>query len=368
MKPCLIEQCTGCMVCANICPEKCITLKPDILGFLYPEIDESKCIHCNLCVKHCHINNNIKSAVSEKCYAAIAKDEAEYNTSTSGGIATVVSQYIIEKGGVVYGCTGTNGTDIKHIRIDQKKDLNKLKGSKYVESNLSDILPYLKADVASGKPVLFIGTPCQVSGIKSYLRSPDNLFTIDLICHGTPSRKLLKEHLETSGCKQCSEITFREGTHYTLKVKHEQKVIYKKSHLKDLYYIGFTKSLFLRHSCYNCLYSTQARCSDITLGDFWGLKNQKFEAVNGISLVILNTNKGEKIFCGISELIHKEVRKFSEALEHNPRLLSPVKQHKNTKRFRKLYPRMGFRKASQLCLIPNIIKYRILDVYQRIKK
>ena len=274
------SNCTGCGLCAVVCSRNAISLQKKELGHLYPVIDPVKCTSCGLCQKKCPSNNTPKQSAPLKAFVAFAKDEKEYKTSTSGGAAAIFSNYIIEQGGTVYGCAvcNINSTtlDIKHIRVDCKKDLVKLKGSKYVQSRITEILPLIKEDVKSVKKVLFIGTPCQVSAvINLFPKVPENLYLVDIICHGVPSLDLLQRHIKSKiGNCPIDNVRFRDNN-FILQLYQQDKVLYKsylfKERYKDEYYNAFIDGFTYRGSCHNCKYACSSRISDITIGDFWGL-------------------------------------------------------------------------------------------------
>ena len=366
MSICSLENCTGCMACMNVCPKSCITAVENDIGHIFPEIDAGKCVDCGLCKKVCPSINKLQKNVPSNAYAAINKDAKEYLESSSGGAAAVLSKYIIENGGIVYGCTGAMGYDISHIRVDNVKDLWKLRGSKYVESRIGDVYDPIKKDLQNGKTVLFIGTPCQTAAMRSFFKDNEKLYLVDLICHGVPPQKLLKEHLKTIEKTCPDEISFRDGTDYVLKIIKDKNTIKKKKSLFDLYFTGFNKSLYLRESCYNCIYSEKNRVSDITIGDFWGVGKLGFRCADGISVILTNTEKGKRLFKMCSELLTYEEREVSEAVKGNTNLNRPSVKHKNCDKFRKLYPRLGFKKAANRCLVVNRIKYLVLAVYQSI--
>ena len=192
---CAAPECTGCLACLNVCPKHAIGVTEGFLGEILPTIDEDKCVDCGLCDKICPSLNPSPMHLPMDCYAAWTKNEVDYVSATSGGMATAISKSVISKGGVVYGCAA-HGLQVKHMRCATMKDVEKLKGSKYVQSEMGDLYQALKKDVLEGLTVLFIGTPCQVAGVKNYLRQEyDNLLTVDLICHGVPSQQSLHASL-----------------------------------------------------------------------------------------------------------------------------------------------------------------------------
>lgn len=365
---CNKEHCSGCGACTNACPKQCIIMSEDEIGHFFPEIDQDNCVDCGLCKRICPAINEPQKNIAPFAYAAVSKNNNEYITSSSGGAASVFSRHIIDNGGVVYGCTGTNGTDVCHIKVNNADDLWKLKGSKYVESRLGDTFKNIRNDLEDGKMVLFIGTPCQVAGAKSLFSKYDSFYCVDLICHGVPSQKLLKEHISNVLDFEPDEIKFRNNTQYGLSLKKDNVNLKVIPHFYDLYFIGFSKALYFRKSCYNCKYAANGRTSDITVGDFWGIKNTDLDARNGLSVILPNTEKGKKLVEDCNDLLFLEKHDIDEAINGNPQLRRPSFRHKNTDKFRKLYPEIGFEKAAKRCLWKNRIKYFILAVYLKITK
>ena len=183
----------------NVCPKDAITLvEQDPLGHIYPLIDSTKCIDCHLCEKTCPANHPKDLHTPIAAYAAVSRDYDDLMTSSSGGASSVMATAIIKQGGVVYGCVQENYRDIRHQRIHSLTDVHKLKGSKYVQSNINYIFKDVLADLKRGVPVLFSGTPCQIAGLRAYLRKDyENLYLVDLVCHGVPSQQLLQENVES---------------------------------------------------------------------------------------------------------------------------------------------------------------------------
>ncbi len=366
------KNCTGCSACMNICPCGAISMKENVVGHKFPSIVANACVDCSLCEEVCPaIKKKTEYRAPQLAYAAWAENQQEHHSSTSGGIAAVVSRYVINNGGVVYGCTCNSGGIIEHERISEEDQLYKLKGSKYVQSDIGYIYRQIKSDLEMDVIVLFIGTPCQVSGLKSYLaKEYDKLWTIDLICHGVPPQKLLFEHLEEQGIerKEITNIKFREQSGFYVSVQSGEKTLYRKSDLKDIYYSAFFDALTYRESCINCLYAKPQRVGDLTIGDFHGLgKVIPFnENRNGlVSVVLVNTPKGQHIIkeCDGKLVLHE--RPVSEAVSGNPQLNHPSKRRADYEKFVKRYTKDGFGKAAKKTLKIRRIKNVILSVLQK---
>ena len=348
------SNCTGCGLCSHICPTKCIAMKEGKLGHLFPFVDNQKCIQCNLCVKTCPSNSQFTFHYPLTAYAAWAKDENEYVSSTSGGAASVFSREIIRRGGVIYGCTMTSDCAVKHIRVDNEERLQELKGSKYVQSNLIDIFHSLIEDVHTSMPVLFIGTPCQVAAIKSFFKSePDNLLLIDIVCHGVPSLRILQDYLNNKlGKSSFDELSFRQGNRLNMVIKNEGKVIYNAYYKDDLYYKLFMLGFTYRDSCHHCQYAQPNRVSDVTIGDFWGLGKMGACDIpdhnNGISVILPITNKGMSLIQSVKEKLNIYERPIEEAIEGNSQLKAPSLAGKRIKLFQNLVPVLGINMAYKL--------------------
>lgn len=218
---CPIEKCTGCQACYNTCKHGAIKMMPDGCGFIYPMIDNDECINCGLCKRSCPVNEKTLLLYPQSCYAATLKSDADLYASASGGAATAFMRTVISDGGVVYGCTGEDVYNVHHVRIDSLSDIDRLRGSKYVQSQIGDAYIKVKKDLKEEKPVLFIGTPCQIAGLQAFLRKDyTNLITVDLVCHGVPSQKMLNENIhyyttdadafypQMQFCKNCIWMVF----------------------------------------------------------------------------------------------------------------------------------------------------------------
>lgn len=322
------KKCTGCSACMNICPKKAITMKRDNEGFLHPEINQEKCINCGLCKRTCPVLNTTTNSSINKCYVAYNKDSKVKENSSSGGIFDSIARLILKDKGLVIGAAFNKDNKLNHIIIEKEKDLDKVKGSKYLQSNLNNIFTYVKENIKDNK-ILFVGTPCQVAGLKAYLKKDyENLICIDLFCHGVPSPKLFDKYvneLEERHNDKLLNYNFRDKStgwdNYSNKATFKNKE-YKELQKDNNYMKLFLLDIALRESCYDCNFKLGNKYSDITLGDFWGVNNYYPEMYNkkGVSAIIINTAKGLDIFNKISSNLEYKNCKLEEILSGNPSL------------------------------------------------
>lgn len=333
---CEDSVCTGCSACLNVCPKEAITMLEDIYGFLHPSIENDKCIDCGLCKKVCPQNTKPLFVEAIKVYASVAKDENIHQKSTSGGIATALSYKIINEGGVVYGAAFDDDFNLIHQRIENIDDLQKLQGSKYVQSNISKTYRDVKTDLSFHK-VLFVGTPCQIAGLINYIptKLKSNLYTVSFICGGVPSVKFLKSNL-TKYLGSTVKLRFRNGADYGFWLTQKNDSIIHICRDDSRYFRGFDKRITLRKSCYNCQYARNERIGDLTIGDFWGLKYGQFSTgiTDGVSIIICSTEKGQTLINDSKSILNIEEHDLCEALEMNPRLSSFVQYTPNVDKFR----------------------------------
>lgn len=337
-------RCTGCMACMNICPNGAIKLVESEDGFIYPEIDDKKCTRCNLCKNICPVNKVYKNKIeSPQCYATKNKNTVDREQSSSGGMMALLAKNILKNDGVVYGATLEN-KKVKHIRIDTIDDLYKIMGSKYVQSEIDYIYREVKKDLQSNKTVLFVGTPCQIEGVKAYLtKEYDNLICVSIMCHGVPSPQVFKRYLEEKekiNQAEIDNIQFRNkenGWHkYNVQYHFKNGQDEKEYFVNDIYMQGFLKNYFLRESCYNCeMRFHKKNSADLMIGDFWGIENvfPEMDDDKGISALIVNTEKGEKLFNKVKTDIEYRQTDFESILKGNPLLMSSVKYTKNREKF-----------------------------------
>jgi coenzyme F420-reducing hydrogenase beta subunit len=351
------ENCCGCSACFNVCPVGAITMQPDEEGFLYPVINQSECTDCNKCAEVCPIRSgkNIKAVHIPKFYAAKHKSEDVLMESTSGGAFTAISDVFLKIGGVVYGADFDAGFKIVHRRAENEKQRNRMRVSKYAQSDLGNVFLQVRDDLANNKHVLFTGTPCQVAGLRGFIGdSPpvENLYLCDLICYGIPSPLVWKDYkdlLEKEYGGKLTEVQFRSKMVEWNRGNSNKSFMFKTSnsdeiHSDDRFYkLFFGAKTIMRPSCEVCSYTDIHRVSDITIADYWGIEKYAPEWMDarGVSLVMVNTAKGARIFKKCSHDLNTEERPAKEALAEQQRLSSPVKFPENRKEFWDKYRRLG---------------------------
>lgn len=322
------KTCTGCGVCKIICPQKCISMRSNKRGFLEPNIIVEDCVQCGLCKKKCPISSVVGKREVINVYAACAKEIELLKQSTSGGFFGVLGKYIIENNGIVYGAAFDQSLHVRHIGISNDKELCQLQGSKYVQSEIYNILEEIACNLKQRKKVLFCGTGCQIAALNNFLGNEyENLFTVELVCHGVPSPKVFEKYinwLEKKRGEKIEEYNFRTkkkrtiGDHNQVYYKTQSKEYFDFIY-KDPYYDSFLTGKTLRESCCNCQYKGNKRVADITLGDFWGIEKciKDFPLDNGVSLVFINSLKGRELFKSISGGFIFQETTYEEAVKCN---------------------------------------------------
>ena len=330
------NNCTGCRLCEKVCPKKAIDFKEDNEGFVKPFIDKDKCVNCGLCIKKCPQHNDIQFNEIKYVYAAKNNNLNELMMGSSGSVFKTLANYYIECNGIIYGTAFDNNLVAKTTRVDNFEDLFKLMGSKYVQGNTENTYIEVLDDLKNGKKVLYVGTPCQIAGLKSFLSNKDttNLLLVDIICHGVPSPKLFKkykEYIEYKTNKKIKSFNFRSkeknGWGMNTKIEFEDGSTYHNFNNNNAYFSSFLKGKTYRLVCYNCKYAQEKRVGDITLGDFWGIRKEhpSFKGEDGASIVMINTKKGEELIKNIESNITMEISSFKKAANENSQLLHPSK-------------------------------------------
>ena len=355
---CPTDQCSGCMACMAVCGVKAISVKNDNLGFSYPHISETKCVDCGMCKKVCPTNKlpNLNSSID--AYAFSAKDEELLKKVSSGGVASILSEWIIAKGGVVYGCNGQDIINSKYNRADSGETLHQFRGSKYFQSDFSSVYTQVRRDLNDGRIVLVVGISCQIAGLRKYLNKEyTNLYTIDMICHGAASQLMVKQSYEyycrKHNTQKLDNVKFRRksfsnsgapisyGFFFSISGRE-----YSYPGAKDMFTLGYATNILFRDSCYQCKYTQLMRVGDLTIGDFWrigadtGLSRSK-----GVSLVIPHTDKGMEMMKVLQDRGILVKRTLEEAINGNPQLLHPTEKPVLTVMFRENFPKYGLIKA-----------------------
>lgn len=354
------KQCCGCTACRNVCPVSAISFEEDKEGFLYPAINKEICIECGKCIEVCPFKDYKKQQFETKVYAVKHKDENVLYSSSSGGAFTAISDYILKNGGVIYGASFDEDMKVVHTRAEDAEQRNRMRGSKYVQSYCGGCFELVKRDLEEGKTVLFTGTPCLCAGLDNYLNKEyPNLFLCDIVCHGVPSPRVFQDYILLLRKRYKNiEINFRAKNNgwktLTLKINNELYI----SSNKSPYYTLFLNNLILRPSCYNCKFSNFDRLSDVTIADFWGIEKCKphMDDNKGVSLVLVNSEKGQNLFDSIKDTIYFEESNKTECLQHNLREPTPLPP--NRAKFWEDYEKKGFNYVARK-YTPYGLKYRI---------
>ncbi len=359
------ENCTGCYACVNICPKEAIVLKRKNNETNEAVVNISKCINCHLCEQVCPSMNIIEMNKANYCYAAWSKDDEDLKKSSSGGIAAVLSRAFLLDSGIVYGSVSEN-KKVYHKRIESLSKCDDLRGSKYVVSSIGYCYRSVKQDLLNNNKVLFIGTPCQVAGLKCFLGNEYiNLITVDLICHGTPIFEYLEEYINTVLTKRqrsvWDRVSFRTNNKFELSILAGDDLLYRCEANKDAYFSAFLSGMIFQKSCYSCKFAVPERVGDITIGDFWGLDRKKIpnDYSGKVSVVLPNNSKGEYFMGSISnELIMSKLPVEDALHPHQGNLLHPSVPHPDRTKFLELMPKIGIKKAILSTELGHSIKYQ----------
>ncbi|SFI03986.1 Coenzyme F420-reducing hydrogenase, beta subunit [Pseudobutyrivibrio sp. OR37] len=374
-----IEKCIGCGACYNICQANCIKMIQDEEGFLYPQVDEKKCLGCLLCEKKCPVlKDNFAVNDIKQGYAAYNKNSVIRLNSSSGGIFSALAEYIISQGGIVAGAAFSKDyRSVEHVLIDSKDEIERLMGSKYIQSDINEIYKKISIALKEGKMVYFSGTPCQVAGLYSYLdKKYDNLFTQDIICHGVPSNLVWNNYLEDvvpSVEKDINYISFRNKKYgwkfFSLIIKGKLGFIYQKKAYKDIFMRGYFENLFLRKSCYNCKFKGEKRQADITVGDFWGVENfsHKMNDDKGTSLIVIYSEKGKELWDRVSNNFESEEVDVREAYKYNTAALKSVSENEKRKLFFDNLDKMKFEQNIKINT-SGVLKKDLVYIVETIKR
>lgn len=383
------HDCCGCGACVQACPRQCIKFYEDEQGFRYPKVDTSLCINCGLCERVCPVLNQDEHSKPMAVYAAMNPDEEMRLKSSSGGIFTMIAEYIIREGGVVMGARFDENFEVVHDVAENIEELDAFRGSKYMQSRIGDSYKRTLDFLKQGRKVLFTGTSCQIAGLRKYLRKDyENLLAVDVVCHGVPSpmvwRSYLKEKIlrpkgaagkntVLSSLKVLSakaDISFRDKTDgwkkygfvvreksadkadknsvlKSVEVKKGKQCIVHEPMWGNLFMRLFLSDLCLRPSCHKCPAKDGQSGSDITLADYWGIENHhpEWDDDKGTSLVLVHTAKGAEMFSCLGA--NSVATTYEEALAGNPAIEHSASEHKWVARFWNMYKKSGLNEAER---------------------
>ena len=361
---CKQDMCTGCMACADKCPKQAVSVKDD-LTHLNAVIDESRCVQCGLCERVCQQVHPVQKVQPLAWYEGWANDSSIREKASSGGIATAVMFAFVREGGVVCSCTFTGGT-FCYALAETEAEIRKFTGSKYVKSNPKGIYPQMLQKLKDGKKVLFVGLPCQAAAAKCFAgeQYEAQLYTADLICHGSPSPVLLETYLQQHGksLQQMQEIGFRQSTAYRLT---ENGKPLTNPRLTDRYAYSFLKSLNLTENCYACPYADAERAADLTLGDSWGTQLND-EKSKGVSLILCQTEKGKALLEAAD--LHLTPADAQRAVETNHQLKAPSQKPACREQFFALYGQgVPYDKIMAKCYPKVFLKQRVKALLLKLK-
>lgn len=370
------KKCCGCGACMQICPKNCITMRADNEGFLYPVVDTSVCVQCGACEKVCPFNSVYEQQKPISTYGVINTNEQIRLTSSSGGAFTALARTILRQNGVVFGACFDKDYQVVIAYAEDEDSLEAFKGSKYVQAQVGESFSKCKFFLNQNKIVLFSGTPCQISGLKHFLKKDyDSLYTVDVVCHGAPSPMVWKTYLnwckrQNSGLFPIRNISFRDKCSgwkgYSFTIKGQNRTL-STPYKYNPYMKAFLWDVILRPSCYECKAKAGTSHADLTLGDFWGIDRiePSIDDNKGVSLVLANSIKGK-------ELINKAVElnvfaaDYDKAVYYNPAIVNPVKPHpKRNYFFQHFNSTDSFENFVEKCLKPSLNE-KCVDALKRI--
>lgn len=346
------NKCTGCGTCSAVCPKSAIRMEEDLLAEKRPKVDVKLCVNCGRCQAVCPQNAPAALSYPIKCYALWSKQENDWTFSASGGAMPAFARVVCRQGGYVYGCDYSQSGELVFSGTNESDTIDRFRSSKYSRGDAYRVFPEIKDRLNDRQTVLFVGTPCQVAGLKRFLaKDYETLIAVDLVCHGTPPNHYLQKHLKRQGVKPpIQRIRFRGEYDQQLTAWKDNRIVYQKSKDADRYFRAFYANAISYDACYSCVYAQAKRASDITLGDFWGLGELSTIRPKSRrpSLMLINTEKGTQLLSLLKDEVIWEQRSVEEGVRGNGRLNSPPGKTLTAKLFRGLYPLCGFSVSVQL--------------------
>lgn len=335
------SQCTGCQACASICPKNCISMVTAGGGFRLPDISTENCAQCGKCEKVCPVLHTQIVSTNTLAFAIKNRNEKERKDSTSGGIFSLLAKFVLNQNGIVFGAAYSENFEVRHVAITDSNHLSLLQGAKYIQSIVGDAFEEAKKELETGRTVLFSGTPCQCAGLKSFLgKTYDNLLTMDLICHGVPSPKVWQAYIDYRSQKENNgvrpqRINMRSKSSgwsrygYSTEFDYGDGKISQIGNGHDLFMKAFVGNICLRASCSDCKMKGVERCTDFTLGDYWGIWNQhpEFDDNKGTSVVFVHTQKGREILEQLSDKMDCLKVDIEDAYKENGSLVNSSRPH-----------------------------------------
>lgn len=388
------SECTGCTACKSICPQKCIEMKQDEEGFLYPQVDKEKCINCGLCEKVCPVKNKKKNKKDQHAYVFQNKDDKIRKDSTSGGAFTAIAEYVINRNGVVFGVQFDENFKVVHGKAESIEELAKFRNSKYVQSEVGNTFAEVKNELENGRVVCFSGTSCQIEGLKNFLRKDyENLILVDVVCRAVPSPLVWEKYLELKKKENADikNIRFRDKfygykySNFTIFNK-DDKVTYHRGVESDPYLRAFFSNICDRPACYECRFKKLERESDITIWDCFNVEkyDSKLDDDKGTTRILTNSEQGEKVIEELSKE-HKLLEiGVSKATDGFLAMFQPVKKNDRRKEFfedvnqlsdkelfEKYFPdnmKVKLERTARTILVKTGIYKKILNVGKKFRK
>jgi len=351
------KDCCGCHACMSVCPKRCIVMSSDEEGFLYPKVDTSVCIDCGLCEKVCPVLHQGLARVPLKVYAARNRNERILQESSSGGVFTLLAEKVILQGGVVFGVKFDEAWNAVHAWTDTVEGLKAFRGAKYVQSRVGNAYKEAELFLKQGREVLFSGTPCQIAGLKRFLRKDyERLLTVDIVCHGVPSPLVWQSYLASLpvGEERITSISMRDKKkgwkRYRMEIQAGNRFLYAGKAVDNIYSQGYLADFFLRPSCHACPARKGKSGSDLTIGDFWGIHDYypSFDDDKGTGIVLVHTQKGMNHYGDLD--VYQIGTTYEQGLKDNPCIERSVPLTGFRKVFWESFPKDGIETIAKLCM------------------